>query len=55
MDAILDRALRPQVRDPGTRWARGAVYVRGHWLRLPMPLLAWHLTMKAFRRDEQSA
>jgi hypothetical protein len=28
--------------------------VRGHWLKMPMPLLAWHLTVKAFRRDEPS-
>jgi hypothetical protein len=56
MDAILGTALRPQMRDAATRFARRAMYVRGHWLKMPLPLLAWHLTVKAMRRgDEASA
>ena len=55
MEAILGNALRPQLNDPATRWARRAMYVRGHWLKMPLPLLAWHLTVKAIRRDEASA
>lgn len=55
MEKLVERALRPDPRHASTLWARRAMYVRGHWLKMPMPLLAWHLTVKAFRRDEQSA
>ena len=55
MEAILGNALRPRLHDPATRWARRAMYLRGHWLKMPLPLLAWHLTVKAMRRDEASA
>ena len=27
-----------------------AFYIRSHWLRMPFPLLAVHLTRKAFKR-----
>jgi hypothetical protein len=53
MDALLAPALRPTAARPSTRWARRALYVRGHWLKMQMPLLAWHLTVKSLRRDEQ--
>jgi hypothetical protein len=55
MDGLLAPALRPTAVRSSTRWARRALYVRGHWLKMPMPLLAWHLTMKSFRREEQPA
>jgi len=55
MEKLVERALRPDARHAATLWARRAMYVRGHWLKMPMPLLAWHLTVKAFRRDEPSA
>ena len=55
MDVLLEHALRPTVARPSTQWARRLLYVRGHWLKMPMPLLAWHLTVKSFRRDEQPA
>jgi hypothetical protein len=55
MDSLLERALPPTIARASTRWARHALYVRGHWLKMPMPLLAWHLTMKTFRREEQPA
>jgi hypothetical protein len=55
MEQLFERALRPEARHAPTLWARRALYVRGHWLKMPVPLLAWHLTVKAFRRDEQSA
>jgi hypothetical protein len=55
MDVILGNALRPQIADAATRWARRAMYVRGHWLKMPLPLLAWHLMVKAMRRDEARA
>ena len=57
MDALYDRALRPVApRGAGalTPLARRALYVRAHWLRMPPLLLAWHLTVKAFRREEKA-
>ena len=55
MDRLLDAALEPAAARPATRWARRALYLRGHWLKMPAPLLAYHLTWKAFRRDEEPA
>ena len=55
MDPLLQHALRPTAARASTRWSRRALYLRGHWLKMPMPLLAWHLTVKSFRRDEQPA
>ena len=55
MDRLLDAALQPAAASSSTRWARRALYVRGHWLKMPVPLLAWHLTYKALRRDEEPA
>lgn len=55
MDSLLASALRPTGDRPSTRWARRALYLRGHWLKMPMPLLAWHLTAKTFRREDQPA
>ena len=52
MNALLAPALRPTRGRASTRWARRALYVRGHWLKMPPHLLAWHLTVKAFRREE---
>ena len=55
MDVLLERALHPDSGLASTRRARWALYVRGHWLKMPLPLLAWHLTVKAMRRDAQPA
>jgi hypothetical protein len=58
MDVLYDRALRPlPPRDAGalTPLSRRALYVRAHWLRMPPFLLAWHLGVKAFRREEKTA
>ena len=52
MDRLFAAALEPASARPATRWARRALYVRGHWLKMPVPLLAWHLTIKALRREE---
>ena len=52
MDILLAAALRPTSRQPSTRWARRALYLRGHWLKMPPHLLTWHLASKALRRDE---
>ena len=35
--------------------ARGSLYVRAHWLRMPPLLLAYHLLIKAFRREQGTA
>ena len=53
MDSLLGPALRPTGATASTRWARHALYVRGHWLKMPPHLLAWHLTAKALRRKEE--
>ena len=58
MDALYDRALRPVApSDAGslTPLSRQALYVRAHWLRMPPLLLAWHLGVKALRREEKPA
>lgn len=50
MDALLARGLAPDhasCRDPLTAPARGALYARAHWLRMPPHLLAYHLAHKA--------
>lgn len=56
-EAMLDRMYLPAFLpdhvlcdDWNTAIARGMLYVRGHWLRMPMHLLALHLGRKAFMR-----
>lgn len=52
LDAIYERALRPQhasAADRWTAWCNRALYVRSHWLRMPLPLLVYHLLHKALR------
>ena len=53
MDSLLGPALRPTSARASTRWARRALYIRGHWLKMPPHLLAWHLAVKALRRKEE--
>lgn len=53
MDAIFLRALMPEhasCDDSLTAAARYAVYIRSHYLRMPLRLLAPHLLRKAFKR-----
>ncbi len=53
LDAAYRRALRPphdSCRLPGQGLAELALYVRAHWLRMPVPLLARHLGRKAWSR-----
>ena len=53
MDALFHRALlpiHPSCDDHFTSAARLALYVRGHWLRMPPRLLVPHLARKALRR-----
>ena len=56
MDALYLRALRPNHPTCSDHWtpiARWMLYVRAHWLRMPLPLLAYHLARKALVRDDQ--
>lgn len=49
MDALYLRALRPPHPSTSDRWtplARGLLYLRGHWLRMPPWLLTVHLMRK---------
>ena len=56
MDALFLRTLQPDRTSDGlASLARGSLYVRAHWLRMPPLLLAQHLTIKALRREEQKA
>lgn len=52
-DAVYRRALMPdhELADvAGTGLARGLIYLRSHWLRMPLPLLSLHLGRKAVLR-----
>ncbi|HZP89010.1 MAG TPA: nucleotidyltransferase family protein [Burkholderiales bacterium] len=56
MDALFTRALEvdhPLAANAFSSAARRLLYLRGHWLRMPAHLLAYHLTVKAFRREEE--
>lgn len=58
LDALYLRALQPEhpaAADSLTPLARKLLYLRGHWLRLPPALLAYHLTVKALRRNREDA
>ncbi|KFI05128.1 nucleotidyltransferase family protein [Massilia sp. BSC265] len=55
MDGLFLRALSPQHPSTADRLspvALAALYVRGHWLRMPPVMLARHLFHKAFFSDE---
>jgi hypothetical protein len=52
LDFIYGRVLRPlhsSAVDGWTAWCCRALYVRAHWLRMPWPLLTYHLLRKALR------
>jgi len=58
MDALFSRALQPDHPDAADRLtplARRSLYVRAHWLRMPPHLLARHLMVKAFGREEEQS
>jgi len=58
MDFCYRRALRPKHHTCANAWtsaARWLLYVRGHWLRMPLHLLAVHLARKAFKREESTS
>lgn len=56
MHGLLERAMPPEhascVR-PFSGAARGLLYVRGHYLRMPLHLLLPHLLRKSWRKEEQ--
>ncbi len=57
MTACYKRALRPNHSSSSPRWtwlARKALYIRSHWMRMPVGQLVRHLAHKAFisRRSE---
>jgi len=57
MQGLLGRALTGAHRGslaPGTRLAEFALYVRSHYLRMPLHLLLPHLIVKAFQRPPAS-
>ena len=57
LDACFTRVLRPIHLSSLDRWsgvARLFLYVRSHWLRMPLHLLVLHLARKAFTRPPQS-
>jgi len=43
------QGIHPSVRRPGFALASQALFLRGHWLRMPLRLLLPHLTRKAWR------
>jgi hypothetical protein len=58
MSPLLERALvpaHPSCDRAFTGLARWLLYVRGHYLRMPLPLLVPHLLRKAWRREEGRA
>lgn len=51
---LFDHALRPAHASAfgrSTRLAHGAIFVRSHWLRMPLPLLVRHVSHKLFVAD----
>lgn len=58
MDAMFRRVLcppHPLVSDRWTPLARGFLYLRGHWLRMPPGLLTLHLLRKLWLSHSQGA
>lgn len=49
MDALFLRTLQPGGTEAWASLARGCLYLRAHWLRMPPLLLAQHLTIKALQ------
>lgn len=57
IDACMFRMLKPAVRphlDAGHGLAAFCIYVRGHWLRMPLHLLLPHLLRKALMNRNES-
>lgn len=57
LDFCYRRALRPEHANCDDAWtplARWLLYVRSHWLRMPFPLLVYHLSRKALMAHARS-
>ncbi|MFY7865275.1 nucleotidyltransferase domain-containing protein [Roseateles sp.] len=57
MDALFLRALQPDHPSCADRWtglARQALYLRAHWMRMPMLMLTRHLLTKAIRKPPEA-
>jgi len=57
MDALFLRALQPDHPSCADRWtglARQALYLRAHWMRMPLLMLTRHLLTKAIRKTPDS-
>lgn len=55
MDALFLRAMstvHASLAPVGAQWARHLLYVRSHWLRMPLHLLVPHLMHQAFARPK---
>lgn len=53
MDGVFQRALQPDHPSCADRWsglARSFLYLRAHWMRMPLHLLMPHLLIKAWKR-----
>ena len=53
-DWLFEQVLRPNhpsAQDQFTRFAQWLAFARSHWLRMPFPLLAYHLGHKALFRN----
>ncbi|MCE4553742.1 nucleotidyltransferase family protein [Pelomonas cellulosilytica] len=58
LDFMYARALRPMhasASDAWTAWCCRTLYIRSHWLRMPLPLLVYHLLHKALRPPQSQA
>ena len=58
MDACFSRVFRPMhdsCKTRGTWLARVSLYIRSHWIRMPLHLLAYHLGRKALLRPKSAA
>ncbi len=56
MDFMVPRAMMPEQGDglnPGVRLSRGVLYVRSHFLRMPLGMLIPHLRQKSKMRKEE--
>jgi hypothetical protein len=56
MDTLFAQYFAPESPDRprrGAALARGLLYLRAHWLRMPPLMLARHLTIKASRRLQE--
>ena len=56
MDTLFAQYFAPESPDRprrGAGLARGLLYLRAHWLRMPPLMLARHLTVKASRRIQK--